>query len=321
MDCLFNLVNLALVSRVSAYIGSFLIGPATIGLLYGFMFSDNPGSRLDCASVEWHIGYDMKDGCSVDIAQRMRCGSGGASCFSLDKGYFGGSPPALDAMVDGWVYAGTLVIGTGVLHLFVAHLLQGILTRNIWMILTSYLSVICFFAVVGTSSSGGNKLLQNLNFASHSLLYMLFCTTNTTMLRNHLSVWSSQLAYVLHSINILTLMFVLASFSFVAAAFGQQKPCSTQYMASGVLSISQQLFLTVYSILVLVMFNNSASLDETAWQRLSSPPGRSIEIAQEITGCLVYEEELFIGKRAATPSFPTAPSVYPPDSLHGPPGE
>ena len=242
------------------------------------------GNRLDCASLNWHIGYDIRDDCSIDIAQRVRCGSSGASCFSLDDGAFGAFPPSLDALFDGWVYAGTLVMGTGVLHLFLSHVMQAYLARNIYIIMSSYHTMICFFAIIGTTSSGGNKVLRNINFSFHVALYLSFFTTNSLMLGLCAKIWSSQAACVLHAVNFLCLIFVLAAFCFVVAVFGLQKPCNMQYMATGVLSISQQLFLMSYCMTVVCMNINSGRLDKAAWSQISfraNQQGKSLDDAQQ----------------------------------------
>lgn len=258
-------------AQASAVIGSFLIGPATVGMIYAFMFDSNPGGKLDCASVTWHMGYDSREGCSVDIAERIRCGSGGASCFSLTKGAFGGFPPTLAAVIDGWVYAGTVITGSGVFHIFLALFVQGAMVGDGLLVVTSYLQVICFLSMVGTSSYGGNKIFMTVNAVTSVSTFTLFFICNSLMLWRHPKVWASQLAYFVYAINTLTMFFVVFSFLFVGFEYGPGKSCDVQYLAAGILSIAEQAFLLMYSLLILVMFNNSRRIDRKGWIELCPP--------------------------------------------------
>lgn len=81
---------LARVGHFSALLGAFILGPLSSALLYMYMYSGKMGDRLDCGSVKWYIGYDYRNGCAVDIAERVRCGGEAASCYKLDRGRYGG---------------------------------------------------------------------------------------------------------------------------------------------------------------------------------------------------------------------------------------
>lgn len=269
MRHLFDPPLLAGVAQGSAMIGSFLLGPVAGALLYVYMYSGTPGSRLDCGYVRWYLGYDIRDECAVDIAERVRCGGAGASCISLSGGAFGGYPPTFSALIDDWVYVGTVVLGMGAFHVFFAIAIQAVLLSQGLVVVTAYLALVSFWVVVGTSSYGGDTLLQVVHYISSVLVFVLVFVCHSLMLWHGKVAWGSQYAYLLHSLLFLSLLALLGSFAFKWVTYGTMESCDEQYLASGMLSIAEQTFLSLYSTQVGVMFYTSTKLSRATWLEMA----------------------------------------------------
>lgn len=282
MRYLFDPWHISLAASVSGLIGTILLGPVTCILMYAYVMSPSMGSRLHCGAVRWYVGYDYRNGCTVDVAERVRCGGEGAACFELDRGHFGGYPPTLSALIDDWVYVGTMVMGMGVTHIFVAVCLQAIVVGHGLIIGVAYTTVLAFWGVVGTSSYGGDKVLQTCHQTAAVAVFVLSFVTTSLMLYSCGDAWGSQLAYVLHAGCCVSLFMLLCTFVFAGVTGGANQACDEQYLANGMLGMAEQLYLLLYTTLLFVVFRTTYYSPRSYWFDVSMPPG------------LVFEDDLSV---------------------------
>ena len=240
------------IARISNWIGVILVGPVTLGLLYAYTWTDRDQvDTIRSKDYRWHLNYEIRENCSVDMAERIRC---------PEKSLV--MPPTISELLAHWVYAGTLVLGMGATHLFIAVLMIAIINMDFQVAFVGYASLLCFWAVVGTSSYGSDLALRVTHFVAAGCTFMLTFAYTAIMVTKHRHLFGSTLAYVIQILMGITNICMVIVFAVMSQMpsnnFGNPIVggiANTEFV-HGLVSIGEQVYLLLYCLQSMVVMRN-----------------------------------------------------------------
>lgn len=225
------------------------MGPVTLGLLYVYAYKDRDRvNSIRPNDDRWFLNYEMRENCSVDMAERIRCPQRSIVM-----------PPTISELLGHWVYVGTLVLGMGATHLFFAVLMLGIVNKQYLVSSIAYASLLSFWAVVGTSSYGLDFGLRVTHFVAAGCTFLLTFAYTAIMVTKFRGMFGSTRAYVIQTLMGITNIGVVGIFSAMILLdtnqFGNPivGDIGNSQFVSGLVSIVEQIYLLLYCIQSIVL--------------------------------------------------------------------
>jgi hypothetical protein len=222
----------------SMHLGCFLTGPLLTGVLYVYMSMDMDASTLlYCKGINWQNNWDSRDGCIVDIAERLRC----PSTRSVRL------PPTLTNLLNVWTHVAVLVFGMGAVHIFIGIIMSTYEEEEIEGGIIGYITLLCVFGVVGTSSYYSSESpIAYAHFFITGLLVVLSYATTYIFMYYRKAEYRSQMSHIVQIFLTVSMLGLLSACIYYAVTPDRE-------LAAGILSITEQLYLNAYALQMLLM--------------------------------------------------------------------